>query len=233
MSAALGLYRLQQVDSQIDQIQARLKTIQQILENDAELRLARNHFISAETSHHEAERLLKLSESEVEKQRLKIEQTEASLYGGRVQNPKELQDLQKDAASLKRHMETLEERELEAMLAVESAETDLQAARTGLERVQSNLKDQNRDLSLEAGALRKDLERLGSERQAVVTDIASQALNAYEQLRRQKRGIAIAALADHACGACGTTLTASQQQSAHSTSQLFYCPTCGRILYAN
>jgi predicted nucleic acid-binding Zn-ribbon protein len=81
--------------------------------------------------------------------------------------------------------------------------------------------------------LRKHLERLGSERQAVVTDIASQALNAYEQLRRQKRGIAIAALADNACGACGTTLTASQQQSARSTSQLFYCPTCGRILYAN
>ena len=35
MSAALGLYRLQQVDSQIDQIQARLKVIQQTLENDA------------------------------------------------------------------------------------------------------------------------------------------------------------------------------------------------------
>ena len=40
MSAALGLYRLQQVDSQIDQIQARLKVIQQTLENDAELRAA-------------------------------------------------------------------------------------------------------------------------------------------------------------------------------------------------
>ena len=40
MSAALGLYRLQQVDSQIDQIQARLKTIQQTLENDLVLRAA-------------------------------------------------------------------------------------------------------------------------------------------------------------------------------------------------
>jgi uncharacterized protein len=233
MSAALGLYRLQQVDSQIDQIRARLKMIQQTLENDLELRAANEQYAAAEARHKAAERALKLSETEFEKQRIKIEQTEASLYGGRVQNPKELQDLQKDAASLKRHLETLEERELEAMLAVENTEQDLQAAEARLEHVQSNLKIQNHDLTQETEGLRRDLERLNSERQAVVTDIANQALGVYELLRRQKRGIAITTIADDSCEACGTTLTASQQQSARSTSQLFHCPTCGRILYAN
>lgn len=233
MSAALGLYRLQQVDSQIDQIQARLKTIQQTLENDAALRSAHEHFAAAEAQHKDAERAIKLSESEVEKQRVKIEQTEASLYGGKVQNPKELQDLQKDVASLKRHLETLEERELEAMIAAEDTEKVLQTAKAHLERVQANLKEQNRDLTQESETLRKDLERLNSERQAVVTDIASQALGAYEQLRKQKRGLAITTIADNSCEACGTTLTPSQQQSARSSIQLFHCPTCGRILYAN
>ena len=233
MSAALGLYRLQQVDSQIDQIQARVKAIQQTLENDAALRSANEYLAFAESTHRDAERALKLSESEVEKQRIKIEETEASLYGGRVQNPKELQDLQKDVASLKRHLETLEERELEAMIAAENSEKDLQTARADLERVQANLKEQNRDLTQESETHRKDLERLNSERQAVVTDIAGQALGAYEQLRKQKRGLAITTIADNSCEACGTTLTASQQQSARSTSQLFHCPTCGRILYAN
>jgi predicted nucleic acid-binding Zn-ribbon protein len=233
MSAALGLYRLQQVDSQIDQIQARLRMIQQTLENDAALRAANERLATAEAQHRDAERALQLSESEVEKQRIKIEQTDASLYGGRVQNPKELQDLQKDIASLKRYLETLEERELEAMIAAENTEKDLQAARNELERVQANLKEEHRDLTQESETLRKDLERLNSERQAVVTDIASQALGAYEQLRRQKRGLAITTIADSSCEACGTTLTPSQQQSARSTSQLFHCPTCGRILYAN
>src|SRR5829696_4356461 len=111
MSAALGLYRLQQVDSQIDQIQSRLKAIRQILENDDELRAASTLFSVAENNEKEAERLLKQIELEVEKQRIKIQQTEASLYGGLVKNPKELQDLQKDIASLKRHLETLEERQ--------------------------------------------------------------------------------------------------------------------------
>src|SRR5919108_2639953 len=147
MSAALGLYRLQQVDSQIDQIQARLRTIQQILDNDAALRTANERFALAESRNKDAERALKQSEAEVEKQRLKLEQTEASLYGGKVHNPKELQDLQKDVASLKRHLETLEERQLEAMIVLETAENELQIATTDLERVQSNLKEQNKDLA--------------------------------------------------------------------------------------
>ncbi|MGZ9233948.1 MAG: zinc ribbon domain-containing protein [Anaerolineales bacterium] len=233
MSAALGLYRLQQVDSQIDQIQARLRTIQQTLENDNELRSAREQFATAQAQHQNAERALNSSESEVEKQRIKIEQTDASLYGGRVQNPKELQDLQKDVVSLKRHLQTLEERQLEAMIEVENTEKNLQITRTELEGVQSNLKEQNRDLTRESESLLRELDSLNSERQAVVTDIANQALGAYEQLRKQKRGIAITTIADSSCEACGTTLTPSQQQNARSSSQLFHCPTCGRILFAN
>src|SRR6266508_2743228 len=233
MSAALGLYRLQQVDSQIDQIQARLNVIQQTLENDVVLRAAKEGLAAAETKHKDSERTLKSSEAEVEKQSIKLQQTEASLYGGKVHNPKELQDLQKDVVSLKRYLETLEERQLEAMLAAEDTEKDLQTAKKDLERVQSNSKEQNRDLTTEGEALHKVLERLNSERQAVVTDIASQTLAVYDQLRKQKRGLAITTIEDNSCEACGSTLTQSQQQTARSTTQLFHCPTCGRILYAN
>ena len=233
MSAALGLYRLQQVDSQIDQIQARLKAIREALENDLELRTATQQFTAADNTYKDAQRALKQSEVEVEKQRIKIEQTEASLYSGRVHNPKELQDLQKDVASLKRYLETLEERELDAMLVVETSENQSRIAKTQLEHVQSSKSDQNQDLTLESAALHKNLERLNTERQAVIRDIAQQAISTYNQLRQQRRGIAVATLTDAACAACGTTLTPSQQQTARTTSQLFHCPSCGRILFAN
>lgn len=233
MSAALGLYRLQQVDSQIDHIQSRLKAIRQILENDAELRLTNDQLTTAENQLKEAERLLKQSEQEVEKQRIKLQQTEASLYGGAVHNPKELQDLQKDVVSLKRHLEALEERELEAMVVVESAEKDSQNAKANLAQVTASRGDQFRNLTVETESLNRELERFSSERSAVIHDLAAQAINEYEQLRRQRRGIAVTTISDSACSACGTTLTASQQQSARSANQLFHCPSCGRILYAN
>jgi uncharacterized protein len=232
MSAALGLYRLQQVDSQIDHARVRLRTIQQTLENDAELRALTDRCSAAEKKLREAERLLKQSEQEVEKQGIKIQQAEASLYGGLVHNPKELQDLQKDVAFQKRHLETLEERQLDAMEAAENSQKDFETAQSDLERLTASRGEQFRGLTEESTTLNRDIERYSSERLAVVQDLNAQTLNVYEQLRKQRRGIAVTTLSDSSCSACGTTLTASQQQSAHSTSQLFYCPSCGRILYA-
>lgn len=233
MSAALSLYRLQQVDSQIDHAQSRLRAIRQTLENDEELRAASDQSELAESKLKNAERLLKQSEQEVEKQRLKLQQTEASLYGGLVHNPKELQDLQKDVTSLKHHLETLEEREFHVMEEVESAEKEFETTTASLTRVKASRGDQFQSLTDESEIINRDLERLASERSAVIKDLAAQALQAYEQLRKQRRGIAITTVSDNACAACGTTLTASQRQSARSTSQLFYCPSCGRILYAD
>ena len=232
MSVALGLYRLQQVDSQLDQIHARLKTIRETLENDLELRAANKTVSSSDGAHKETSVVLKHSEAEVEKQRLKIEQTEASLYSGSVKNPKELQDLQMDVASLKKHLATLEERELEAMIRAEETEKGLASAKKKLEDVQSKIKDQNSDLSNESDTLNKDMERLETERKAISDDLAEQATSTYEQLRRQKRGVAVALLSEEACSACGTTFTASQQQNARTAAEFFYCPTCGRIIYA-
>jgi len=233
MSAALGLFRLQQVDSQIDQIRVRLKAIDDTLHNDLELRTATEHFAAAETKLTSAEHEMSTSDSEVEKQRIKIQQAEASLYGGAVHNPKELQDLQKDIASLKRHLETLESRELESMAVVETAELDLKSATSALEKVKAGRSSQNLDLTREIETLQKDLERLESERKAVSGNITTNFFTLYNQLRQQRRGIAVATISDSSCAACGTTLTPSQEQNARSTSQLFNCPTCGRILFAN
>lgn len=231
MSAALGLYRLQQVDSQMDAIRARLKAIRETLENDLELRAATEALSAAENLHKQASADLKQSEAEFERQNVKIEQTESSLYGGNVKSPKELQDLQLEAASLKKHLGVLEERELEAMLRAEEAEKNLALAKARLADVQSNLREQNRDLATESEALNRDLERLESERRAVTGNLDHQALKTYEGLRQHKRGVAVATITEDTCSACGTTLTASQQQGVRST-QLFYCPTCGRILYS-
>jgi predicted nucleic acid-binding Zn-ribbon protein len=216
----------------MDHIHARLKAIQQILENDEELRRYTENCAAAEKRYQEAERHLKQCEQDVEKQRIKIQQTDASLYGGHVHNPKELQDLQKDVASLKKHLDTLEERQLEAMEVSENAEKELQKAQADLENVKASKGEQFRNLAEEGTVLKRDLERYSSERLAVIQDLTPPAINSYELLRKQRRGLAVTTLSDGACAACGTTLTASQQQSAHSTSQFFYCPSCGRILYA-
>ncbi|HAV75940.1 MAG TPA: hypothetical protein DCX53_01155 [Anaerolineae bacterium] len=217
----------------MDQIRARLQTIRETLENDVELRAASEHVAASKAAHAKATHALKASESEVESQQNKIDQAESSLYGGNVKNPKELQDLQMEVASLKKYLATLEERELETMVRAEETEIALNDANEHLQSVQARLKEQNRDLTTESNSLNKDLENLEAERKAVITDLEKTALDTYEKLRRQKHGVAVTSMTENSCSSCGTTLTQSQHQNARSTDQFFNCPTCGRIIYAS
>jgi hypothetical protein len=233
MSAALGLFRLQKIDSHLDQTRARLEAIRQTLENDADLKAASAKLAAAEAESQSASRLQREAEMEVKTQRIKIEQVEASLYGGAVRNPKELQDLQRDAASLKKHLATLEDRLLEAMLFSETAEKTLAEARAKMQQVEASRGDQNLSLTDELSSLNREMERYASERKAVLSALDIQWLDLYESLRAERRGVAVTAISDGACASCGTTLTPAHQQSARSAGQLVYCPTCGRILYAD
>ena len=233
MSASLGLYRLQQVDSRMDGIRTRMAEILQILDNDEEMRQAKQQAAETDAILKAAQQKLKGAETDVDKQKIKIEQSEASLYSGSITNPKELQDLQNEAAALKRYLATLEDRQLEAMLEVETAELISQTALDKREGVKARLADQNKNLTSEQTDLDKDLERLEAERQAALSPLDASLLTVYDELRQQKRGLAIAAVSEGACAACGTTLTPAQNQSARSASQIYNCPTCGRILFAN
>ena len=233
MSASLGLYRLQQVDRHIDRARNRLEAIRKTLENDAELKNALSRNEKTKTEHHRAIHDLKTAEAEVEAQKIKIEQTESSLYGGNVKNPKELQDLQKEVESLKKYLVTLEERELEAMLKAETADGESQSAKDDLESVQSRLGGEHKTLIEERTSLIKQLEDLGEEREAALAPIPVDLLSVYEDLRRQKRGIAVTEVEEGTCASCGTTINAAVQQNARSQKQLVHCPSCGRILFAN
>jgi predicted nucleic acid-binding Zn-ribbon protein len=233
MSASLGLYRLQQVDRQIDKARAQLEAIRKTLENDTELQTALNRVTSTQADNHHAQSSLKNVEAEVNAQKIKIENAESSLYGGRVQNPKELQDLQKEVASLKKHLVTLEERQLDAMLKAEETENELQSVKTNLEIVQARLGNEHKNLIADQSSLSIELEKLAEEREATSVPVDSNLLQAYEELRLQKRGVAVTEINDNTCTSCGTTLNAALQQSARSQKQLAYCSSCGRILYAN
>ena len=232
MSASLGLFRLQQVDRQIDRVRAQLETIRKTLANDLELRKALELAETIQKEQHQKQTALKNAEAETKAQKIKIEQTEASLYGGSVHNPKELQDLQKEVASLKKHLSTLEERELEAMLNAENADTSLNSAKAELETLQSRLGSEHKQLLEEQSKLLNDLERLSDERSASTAPVDEDLLAVYEDLKKQKRGVAVTDFSDNACSSCGSTLNAATQQAAKSN-KLAYCPSCGRILYAS
>lgn len=232
MSQPFKLFRLQQVDSQLDQARNRLHEIEAILSDHTALQQAQERCKNAENELDQAQKDLRQAEQLVRAQQLKIEQTEASLYGGKIRNPKELQDLQKEALSLKNYKFTLEDRQLDSMLAVEKAETLLLAAQQEYAVVRSQVETQQASLRAEQANLLNRVNELETERQTVISTIEPVDIQLYEHLRQQRRGVAVARVSDNTCSACGSTLTPAQIQAAHSSTQISRCSFCGRILYA-
>jgi len=221
------------VDSRIDDIRVRLAEIRQILENDEEIRRAQKHVDQTEEAHSVVLKILKRAESDVEQQKIKIKQAEGNLYSGNVKNPKELQDLQNEVAAHKRYLGTLEDRQLEAMLKEEEASDVNNLAIVEYKRITERLANQNQNLTTEQSELIKELQRYESEREAALVPLDANLLTLYDELRQQKRGLAVATVTEGACAACGTTLTPAQNQCARSTTEICTCPSCKRILYAN
>jgi len=231
MSQISNLYRLQQIDSQLDASNTNLLNIERDLNDSSTLISAQQVVTQAEEQQKSIAKKLRDAEDKSYETRVKIELSEASLYGGKIQNPKELQELQNEIASLKRLMVNLEDKQLEAMMELEDAESKLMWANEGLHDVQKKQIEQNAKLNGEKTKLQGQIERLEAERKATLPTIAAPDLGLFEQLRKSRNGVAVAKIVSRACTACGTTLTAALVQATQSTGQLVRCPTCGRILY--
>jgi predicted nucleic acid-binding Zn-ribbon protein len=231
MSRPFKLYRLQQIDSQLDWIHTRLLEIEAALQDDATLQQASEATRQSENAHQAALKALHHSEDNVRQQRLKIEQNEASLYGGKIRNPKELKDLENEVASLKRYLSVLEDRQLEAMLAEEDAMGSLKLVRETMEQAHAGFEHRCSDLIREKEKILKDQERLDGERQAAIGSILPEDMAQYVQLRKTRRGVAVAMVVEKACSACGSTLNATLLNAVHSPNQITVCDACGRILY--
>jgi predicted nucleic acid-binding Zn-ribbon protein len=118
------------------------------------------------------------------------------------------------------------------MIAYDEAESEQALATKHLEQVRTRREAVGKELYQEKATLQEDLTRLQAERQAAASSIPQAELDLYNQLRQQRRGIAVAQVTDTYCSACGSTLSAALLHAARLPNQIARCDTCGRILYA-
>jgi hypothetical protein len=232
MSRASSLYRLQQLDIELMNSHERVEEIHQILEDDKEVVRLREVLETNETELKTAKNAHTTARHDVDTQRAKIERTEKTLYGGFVQNPKELQERQQEAESLRRYLTTLEDRLLEAMIHLDETQEERDAADEALARALENQAHLHKDLNLELESLLAKIERLDGEREAALASVVQGDQALYETLHKRLGGKAIVLVHEGGCSACGLVLAHSVQQSIRSGSDLVRCDQCGRILYA-
>jgi len=231
MSQAFHLFQLQKIDSQMDQLNARIAEIQRFLESDERLQASRMILEEKQEILRKSQIHLKRIEQDVAAKRAKLEQSENNLYSGRVHIPKELQDIQSEVASLKRFISGLEDQQLEAMLKVEADQAEVEHSGADFHRVEAEVAADQAAMRGELQRNKTASERLVTEKNLLVKQVSADNFTLYEKLRKSRKNIAVAAVLDSTCSACGSTLTPAECQAAKSPQNIVFCPSCGRIVY--
>ncbi len=232
MNRGQALHRLQTLDLELETIQRRSAAIQASLSENETLLLARQAVIAAEKEHRKWMIHTRDLELEIEGLGSKISSSERRLYGGRVINPKELNDLQGEIASLKRRCKSLEDQVLEAMVHGEAAEAALEQSRAGLADAEALWQTNQSTLMAESAELEQRLSQLHIEREHLCQRIAPEDLATYDKLRARFGAIAVSALRDGVCNFCAVAPSSTKLKAIRSGNELLPCGNCGRILVA-
>ena len=232
MRRAERLFELQQTDLALDAARKRVREIDALLTESGALRAARQ----ADQALRDRLAQLRARAKDLELQSItldnKIKSVDDRLYGGAVRNPRELDDLQKDAASLRRQKSSLDETSLEVIYDIEHIERDADAARAQLDRVEAGWHSDQAALIAERAALASQIAAHETRRQEQRAAVESADLAAYDRLRAQKRGQAVARLDDNVCAACGVEPSANKRAHLQRDDALIACGNCERILLA-
>lgn len=225
------LYTLQRIDTRImsrkhryDQVKAALGESEALIQARA-----RRETVQAELKQWRiALRDLELEGASIT---AKQKETEDRLYGGRVRDPKELSDLQKESQYLKRRMAALEESQLTAMMKVEEWTAQAAIANEEYTIVEGAWRSENAQLGQEYGELKQELSELLPRRQAFVKKVPERDMEEYESIRKVRQGIAITVAIDGSCQICHVQVPTNLLDKARDSNELVYCSGCDRILY--
>ena len=230
MRRAERLYELQKIDLALDASRKRARAVEALLSGSDTLRAVRQ---AAEHTHGRLARLrARLKDFELQSATLdsRIASLDERLYSGTVKNPKELSDLQRDIASLRRHKLELDETLLGVMAEVEEVEREQADVDAELERVETIWRNEQATLVVEKAHLIEQIEALEAERSAQRASVSPSDVALYDRMRAQKHGQAVAPLNEGACSACGVQPSASKLAQLRREDELPTCGNCERIL---
>jgi predicted nucleic acid-binding Zn-ribbon protein len=231
----LRLLELQALDSALDRLAHRRRTLPELAEIErleAKVDALRDDTVRAETEVSDLARETKKFEDEIEQVRTRRTRDETHLNSGAVTNPKQLEELQHEVATLNRRQSDLEDGELEVL---ERAE----AAQAVLDRLV-----EERDALLakrdEAGIARDkafaeiddEIARSTGERAELAATFPADLLALYERLRAEHGGVGAGAIERGRCGGCRLDLMQNEKADvrAAATDDVLRHEECGRIM---
>lgn len=229
----LRLLDLQQVDTGLDQLAHRRRTLPELAEIDrltTEQRAQRDDVVRAETEVSDLGREQRKLEADVDQVCARAERDQQRM---RIStSAKEAESLQHEVTSLSRRQSDLEDQVLELMERREESDGRLSAATTRLTCSVSGYEVAVSGRDEAFAQIDADVSEQQDVRAAIAAELPAELLAHYERMRTSSGGTGAARLFRRRCEGCHLELSGGdlQRVRAAAEDEVLHCEECGRIL---
>ncbi len=233
--AQLRLLELADIDAELGRIEHRRRGLPEHAElarleaRDAEVRDS-TAALTAQIS--DLRREQAKAEADVEQVRSRIDRDRQRLDSGKVNSPRELENLQSEVASLQRRQSDLEEVVLDVMERFETGQSGLEQATAEREQLAAELASVAAARDATLAELEEQSSKAADRRIEVTATLPAELLNLYDKLRIQHGGVGAAALRHRSCQGCNLTMNTVDLNAIRAApdDEVLRCEECRRIL---
>lgn len=228
MNSPERLHRLQQIDIDLRKRQQDLDDIIIRLADNRALVVAESQLASDAAQLKDMKSKQRTLEWELDDLNEKTRQTNSKLFGGTTRNPKELVNLEKEAAMLKSQAGRKEDSLLALIDEIEVAEGRLKTSTDEQKRLKQEWEARQETLGRKKSEVKAEIDLLVQTRSGMAEQVDSHALALYERIRLT-RELAVVKVERGRCQGCHITVPTSQWQKAKA-GNIVQCGSCNRIL---
>jgi uncharacterized protein len=230
LSSLAALIALQSLDSASDSARLRLAELpgaEQAIDARIAAAAAAAESANARLAEvHNARRALEKEVAMVDSRLARFDDHKAA-----VKTNQEYTALLHEISAAKTEKDALEERILVLMEQADAISAELKSHEQALAEEKRGAAEARQALALERKTVESELARLTADRAREKSAVPAPLLAKYEQLLKQRRGIAVAQMTGETCKACHVRLRPHVAQIVRRNDEIIQCESCQRILY--
>lgn len=235
LDAQARLLDLQEVDTVIAQLKHKRSSLpehEQIAGAKSKWAQISEQFVACETELSDAEKALARAESDLTPVRERLALNTERVDSGAIADPKALRAMVEENEHLVVRIGTLEDAQLEAMEAVETAAAERDRVNTERKALHASIKELMARRDKQTADIDQDLASREAQRETIAARLPADLLAAYTKTATRLGGRGVARLEGARCTGCGIEANAADKAryDAAPATELLRCEECGRLM---
>jgi predicted nucleic acid-binding Zn-ribbon protein len=224
------LYELQQIDTRIHNLEREREALDSGVELRTQVEALREQAQAAGAELRSREAEMHDAELQMKTREAKKKDFEDKMYSGKVRNPKELDDMQREVQMLSDQISKLEDKALTLMDENEERRAALSAAESELGQQEAGLAQIEERYAAECARIDGEIASLQSQRAEIALSIPSDLLRRYDDLRAKRGNLAVVKMESGVCPGCRVAVSVDTMRRLKRGERVS-CESCGRMLY--